>query len=71
VFIRTIEALRERGQLNLDYGTLKRLIIRDQHDGEGVWAVGTQMARAPRVYFTSCGLVEISATSIKSSRVIS
>jgi hypothetical protein len=37
VFIRTIEALRERGQLNLDYGTLERLIIRDQHDGEGVW----------------------------------
>jgi hypothetical protein len=37
VFIRTIEALRERGQLSLDYGTLERLIIRDQHDGEGVW----------------------------------
>jgi len=37
VFIKTIEALRERGQLRLDYGTLERLIIRDQHDGEGVW----------------------------------
>jgi len=37
VFIRTIEALRERGQLRLDYGTLERLIIRDQHDGEGIW----------------------------------
>jgi hypothetical protein len=37
VFIRTIEALRERGQLNLDYGTLEHLIIRDQHDGEDVW----------------------------------
>jgi len=37
VFIRTIEALRERGQLWLDYGTLERLIIRDQHDGEGIW----------------------------------
>jgi hypothetical protein len=37
VFIRTIEALRERGQLRLDYDTLERLIIRDQHDGEGVW----------------------------------
>ncbi len=37
VFIRTIEALRERGQLSLDYATLERLIIRDQHDGEGVW----------------------------------
>jgi len=37
VFIRAIEALREGGQLRLDYGTLERLIIRDQHDGEGVW----------------------------------
>ena len=37
VFIRTIEALRERGQLSLDYATLERLIIRDQRDGEGVW----------------------------------
>ena len=37
VFIRTIEALRERGQLRLDYATLERLIIRDQRDGEGVW----------------------------------
>ena len=32
VFIRTIEALRERGQLRLDYSTLERLIIRDQRD---------------------------------------
>jgi len=37
VFIRTIEALRDRGQLRLDYDTLERLIIRDQRDGEGVW----------------------------------
>jgi hypothetical protein len=37
VFIRTIEALRAHGQLGLDYGTLERLIIRDQRDGEGVW----------------------------------
>ncbi len=37
VFIRTIETLRERGQLSLGYSTLERLIIRDQHDGEGVW----------------------------------
>lgn len=37
VFIRTIEALRAHGQLGLDYGTLERLIIRDQHDGEGIW----------------------------------
>ena len=37
VFIRTIEALRERGQVQLDYATLNQLIIRDQRDGEGVW----------------------------------
>jgi len=37
VFIRTIEALRARGELHLDYATLERLIIRDQRDGEGVW----------------------------------
>ena len=37
VFIRTIENLRARGQLRLDYSTLERLIIRDQRDGEGVW----------------------------------
>ena len=37
VFIRTIEALRDRGQLQLDYSTLNQLIIRDQRDGEGIW----------------------------------
>jgi len=37
VFIRTIEALRARGDLRLDYSTLERLIIRDQRDGEGIW----------------------------------
>jgi len=37
VFIRTIEALRARGDLHLDYATLEKLIIRDQHDGEGIW----------------------------------
>lgn len=37
VFIRTIETLRERGQIQLDYATLNQLIIRDQRDGEGIW----------------------------------
>jgi hypothetical protein len=37
VFIKTIEALRARGDLHLDYSTLERLIIRDQRDGEGIW----------------------------------
>ena len=36
VFIRTIETLRERGQLQLDFATLNHLIIRDQRDGEDV-----------------------------------
>ena len=37
VFIKTIEALRARGELQLDFSTLEHLIIRDQHDGEGIW----------------------------------
>src|SRR5438552_7062316 len=37
VFIRTIEVLRARGELHLDYPTLEQLIIRDQRDGEGIW----------------------------------
>ena len=37
VFIKTIEALRDRGDLPLEFSTLEQLIIRDQHDGEGIW----------------------------------
>ena len=37
VFIKTVEELRDRGELQLDFATLNQLIIRDQHDGEGVW----------------------------------
>src|SRR5437763_10827225 len=37
VFVNTLETLRERGSLQLDFATLNQLIIRDQHDGEGVW----------------------------------
>jgi hypothetical protein len=37
VFIKTIEALRDSGQLKLDFATLNQLIIRDQQDGEGIW----------------------------------
>jgi hypothetical protein len=37
VFIKTIEALRDRGDLELEFATLEQLIIRDQHDGEGIW----------------------------------
>jgi hypothetical protein len=55
VFIRTIEALRERGQLRLDFSTLERLIIRDQRDGEGVW--GRWNANGPG---TACLFHELS-----------
>src|SRR6516165_9407423 len=37
IFVKTIEVLRDSGQLKLDYATLNQLIIRDQHDGEGIW----------------------------------
>jgi hypothetical protein len=37
VFIKTIEALRARGSLRLDYPTLESLLIRNQRDGEGIW----------------------------------
>ena len=37
VFIKTIEALRDSGQLKLDFATLNQLVIRDQQDGEGIW----------------------------------
>jgi len=37
VFIRTIEALRASGRLDLDFATLDQLIIRNQRDGEGIW----------------------------------
>jgi hypothetical protein len=37
VFVRTLETLRERDQLQLDFATLNQLIIRNQRDGEGIW----------------------------------
>lgn len=37
VFMRTIEALRNRGALDLNYETLDALMIRGQRDGEGIW----------------------------------
>jgi hypothetical protein len=37
VFIKTIEALRARGSLSLNYATLESLLIRNQRDGEGIW----------------------------------
>ena len=35
--MKTIEALRDAGQLQLDYATLENLMIRGQRDGEGIW----------------------------------
>jgi len=37
VFLKTIEALRERGDLDLNYETLDSLMIRGQRDGAGIW----------------------------------
>jgi len=37
VFIKTIEELRDRGELQLDFATLDQLMVREQHDGQGVW----------------------------------
>ncbi len=37
VFMKTIEALRDRGDLQLDYETLDALMIRGQPDGRGIW----------------------------------
>ena len=37
VFMKTIEALRDRGALQLNYETLDALMIRGQRDGEGIW----------------------------------
>jgi hypothetical protein len=37
VFIKTIEALRARGSLQLDHAALESLMIRGQRDGEGIW----------------------------------
>lgn len=38
VFLKTIESLRDSGDLNLNYATLTALMIHDgQRDGEGIW----------------------------------
>ena len=71
VFIRTIEALRARGDLRLDYATLERLIIRDQRDGEGVWGRWNANGPGPPVSFTNWGLDRTSITLIRRSRVTS
>jgi hypothetical protein len=37
VFVRTLEDLRRRGKIKLDFDTLSALVIRGQRDGEGIW----------------------------------
>jgi hypothetical protein len=37
IFLKTIAALRDRGALSLDDGTLNQLLIRGQRDGAGIW----------------------------------
>src|SRR5207244_6202588 len=49
VFIKTIEALSDSGQLQLDLATINQLVIRVKHDDEGLWghwyAIGTRKAQ--------------------------
>lgn len=56
VFIKTIEELRDRGDLQLDFATLNQLIIRDQHDGEGVWGRWNANGPGTARLFYSLGL---------------
>lgn len=37
VFLKTIQARRDRGELSLDPTTLEQLTIRGQRDGQGIW----------------------------------
>jgi hypothetical protein len=37
VFLKTIEALRDRGELQLNPETIESLLIRGQRDGQGIW----------------------------------
>lgn len=37
VFLKTIEALRDRGALMLDQSTMESLLVRGQRDGQGIW----------------------------------
>lgn len=37
VFLKTIEALRDAGRLDLDAATLRALMIKGQRDGQGIW----------------------------------
>ena len=52
VFLKTIEALRERGDLRLNDETLDRLMIRGQRDGAGVWGRwNANGPGTPRLFF--------------------
>jgi hypothetical protein len=37
VFMKALEAARANGSLHLNFATLEQLMIRNQHDGEGIW----------------------------------
>src|SRR5260370_36255452 len=56
VFIKTVEALRDQGQLQLDFATLNQLIIRDQRDGEGIWGRWNANGPGPARLFHDLGL---------------
>ena len=71
VLVKILETLRERGELQLDFATLNQLVIRDQHDGEGIWGAGMQMAQGQRDCFTNLRWAATSPILRRRSRVIS
>ena len=70
VFMKTIEALRARGTLHLDYATLERLMIRGQRDGEGIWGRWNANGPGTARLFHEMDLGQNLITSPKHSRAI-
>lgn len=56
VFMKTIEALRNRGDLQLNYETLDALMIRGQPDGRGIWGRWNANGPGTARLFTELGL---------------
>lgn len=56
VFMKTIEALRNRGDLQLDYETLDALMIRGQPDGRGIWGRWNANGPGTARLFTELGI---------------
>ena len=71
VFLKTIEALRDRGALNLSDETLRALMIRGQRDGEGIWGRWNANGPGTARLSTSSGSGPTSMISPRRSREIS